>query len=357
MRVIVNCKWMAQGLTGTQRFASELTKDLNHLDGADVVLAVPADAVIPDWAAETFQIHRSKFRGILFEQVALPLISTNAFLVNLGGPAPILKREQLVTMHDASFVHLPETYSKMFVTWYRVLYKVLSRRARCLVTVSNFSANELARFLGIPVERFSVISNGADHVLPVSVRKPDAPLPARPFALCVGTLARHKNLRPTVESLSSAGIATVVVGASGNARVFSSNSTSFTESEIYVMGRIDDEELKWLYLHATALVFPSLYEGFGLPVVEAQQCGCPVISSDVASLPEVGGAGAAFFSPSSVTDVPELFNRIHNDTVFRETLIAAGAVNVERYQWAGSRDKLKALIGRCVEGKKGSRIV
>ena len=135
--------------------------------------------------------------------------------------------------------------------------------------------------------------NGADHVDGVVATQPDLSAypvlsTGEPWVLCVGTFARHKNLGPALDALEAAGIASIVVGARGSAAVFAEADIG-RWSRAHIAGRLSDEELVWLYGHATALVFPSLYEGFGIPVVEAQRLGCPVVALDTGPMREVGG--------------------------------------------------------------------
>ncbi|MCQ1957269.1 glycosyltransferase family 4 protein [Arthrobacter sp. zg-Y826] len=336
---------MGQELTGTQRYASELTRRVVLPGGSRPVLVVPSDAVVPEWAQDEFLVHRSRYRGILFEQLALPLLTFGSLLVNLGGPAPILKRKQIVTMHDASFVRLPETYSRRFVLWYKFLYRSVAKSARQILTVSRFSAGELAEFLNIPVSELRVVPNGSDHMDDLPTRRPDLNIKEdQPYALCVGTLAKHKNLKPVVDKLRDAGVTVVIVGAAGSSRVFQSEG-GVSDDRVIVAGRIDDAELKWLYSHATALVFPSLYEGFGLPIVEAQRCGCAVISSDRASLTEVGGSGAVYFPAGSPSTAAEIYDRIQSDQDFRTNLVAEGHRNADRFAWDASASSLSQIIG------------
>lgn len=344
MTTFINCKWMGQDVTGTQRFAAEIGRRLVSAGGGKPVLVLPANAVVPSWAKDGYVLIRSRFSGTVFEQIALPLITRGQLLVNLGGPAPMMKHRQIVTMHDASFVRLPETYSRQFVAWYKFMYRVLSKLARHVITVSAFSAGELRSFLKRPAYPMDVVPNGSNHMQDIEAVDPGLSFAAdEPFALCVGTLAKHKNLVPVVSEFSKSGIPVVVVGAAGNSRVFSSD-TGYDARGVVVAGRLTDGELKWLYMKATALVFPSLYEGFGLPVVEAQRCGCPVISSDHASLPEVGGAASLYYDPVHPEAAVQAFRKLVSDDVFRDRIIESGYMNSLRYTWEASAGIVNNLI-------------
>ena len=228
---------------------------------------------------------------------------------------------------------------------------MLSRRAVRVLTVSQFSADELEGVLHLDRSRVSVVPNGADHVDRVVAARPDlAAYPGlesqTPWVLCVGTFARHKNLGPALDALEAAGVTSVVVGARGSAAVFAGADTD-RWSRAHIAGRLSDEELVWLYGHATALVFPSLYEGFGIPVVEAQRLGCPVIALDTGPMREVGGDAALLCDPSHPEQVVEALRRLVEELGFRAQTIEAGRRNAERFRWDASADRLEDALAEA----------
>lgn len=337
----INGKWLSQPVTGTQRYAGEMVRRI--LDGLPrpVTLHIPRDAEPPPWLPPDVRVRRSPLAGTLFEQVWLPWAGRRQLLVSLGGPAPVVAGRQVVTMHDASVFRFPDTYSGVFGAWYRLMYRVLARRATAIVTVSRFSASELAAVLGAPVERFVVAGNGSDHVDQVRAARPDLPRLDESFVLCVGTFARHKNLAETLGLFDSAGIRSVVVGASGGDRVFQSERREAWQLATFA-GRLADEEVVWLYEHARCLVFPSRYEGFGLPVVEAQRKGCPVIALAAASIPEVAGEGAILVERTE--DLPAAVGLLDRDPCVRDALEEAGRANADRRLWRDSAATVLDLI-------------
>jgi len=333
--VMINGKWLSAQPSGMQRYAGEVAKRVLELDPAARVV-VPRDAVLPEWLPAARVIH-CRSRGIVFEQVWLPWHARGAMLLNLAGPAPIIKRDQLVVMHDVTPARYPKTFSRAFVLWYSVLYRVLARRVRHLATVSEFSRGELAEVLDVDPSRFALAPNGHEHAFAARADADEITLGTElaahatdDYVLCIGNLTPSKNLAPVTRALAAAGIPVVVVGAAGSRRVFA-QAGPLDGPGIHLAGRLSDGELALLLRNARALVFPSLYEGFGLPLVEAQALGCPVIASDRASIPEVAGEGALYFDPMRPQDAVARVNELVPDE--RRRLVAGGRRNIARFSW------------------------
>ncbi|MFM6851605.1 MAG: glycosyltransferase family 4 protein [Terrabacter sp.] len=346
----VNGRFLSQATTGTQRYALELTTRLAERYRDRVVVHVPKGTRVPEEIAARARVRESRSRGQAFEQVVLPWLARRDLLLSLGGPAPVLARRQVATLHDVSVFRHPQTYSRGFRVWYRGMYRVLARRADRVLTVSSFSAGELEAVLGVPVSRVSVVPNGSDHVDRFSPSQPDlGGVEARltdgaPWVLCVGTFARHKNLAPVLDALEVAGISSVVVGARGGSRVFA-DVGEVRWARATFAGRLTDDELAWLYGRATALVFPSLYEGFGIPVVEAQRLGCPVVALRAGPMAEVAGDGAVLCDPAEPQQVVGAVGEIAADPACRAALVESGRRNAERYTWDHSADLLEQALG------------
>lgn len=334
--VHVNGKWLAQNITGTQRYAGEMVRALAEGGRVRLVVHVPAGASVPGWMrSAAVDVRDAPLRGQLFEQVYLPFATRGKLLLNFAGPAPLIKRRQLVTMHDANTFRFRRSYRRAFVAFYAVMYWTLARTARQLVTVSEFSAAELADVLGVSAQRFLVAPCAADSLSTVEPVRPDLAAGCEHY-LVVGTLAVHKNLVAPVEALAESGRRTVVVGAAGDDQVFSRAQSM--DGRAVVAGRLTDAELAWLYRNSLALVFPSKYEGFGLPPLEAQVMGCPVVCSNAASLPEVCGDGALYFDPDDMNTLIAQLDRLENDSGLVADLRHRGTLNARRFSWAKSAD-------------------
>ncbi|WP_234835054.1 glycosyltransferase family 4 protein [Mycolicibacterium stellerae] len=315
-----------------------------------MVVHVPAGAAVPDWMrTDGIEVRRAPLSGQLFEQIYLPIATMGKLLLNFAGPAPILKRRQLVTMHDATTFRYRRTFRPAFVAFYTVMYWILARTARQLITVSHFSAGELADVLGVSVDRFLVAPCAADSLLSGDPIRPDLEHDGDRY-LVVGTLARHKNLIGPVVALAESGRTTVVVGVAGDSQVFA--KTQSMDGVAVIAGRLSDDELAWLYRNSRALVFPSKYEGFGLPPLEAQVLGCPVISSNAASLPEVCGDGALYFDPDDNRSLIEALDRLENDDELADELRRRGAANARRFSWENSANVVADCIRQSQPGRR-----
>jgi glycosyltransferase involved in cell wall biosynthesis len=337
----INGKWLSQTMTGTQRYANEIVKAIVSCDRLDVVVHVPADAVPPKWMSHRrVEIRRSRFKGIAFEQIYLPIATYGELLVNLAGPAPLVKRRQLVTMHDATTFRHPQTFRISFVAFYYAMYGLLGRTADHLVTVSEFSARELADVLSISVDRFVVVPCAADTLHQVTPVRPALELEDKHY-LVVGTPAQHKNLAMPVAAMAKSGRQVVVVGVSDR-QVFSAASS--LDDDALLAGRLTDEELAWMYRNAAALVFPSKYEGFGLPPLEAQLLGCPVVCSAAASMPEVCGDGALYFDPEDTATLLAQLDRIDTEHGLADDMRNRGIRNARRFTWDASAGRIIGLL-------------
>ena len=326
----VNGKWLAQSPSGTQRYATEVLQAYLRLcDHPDLTLIVPKDAAIPEWAAGLHAV-RSRLRGTAFEQLALPWLSRRQHLYSMAGPAPLLKRDQTMVMHDAMPFRIPESYRRTFVLWYLLMYGVLSRTAARVLTVSAFSRSELARTLHVPEKRFEVAPCGADHLAPGDAVGYAPPFPTGTFALIVGNLAPHKNVGPATAALGDAGVPVAVVGA---AQQVHRRESVDERATVRYLGRVDDAHLDRLYADAGVLVAPSRYEGFGIPVVEAGRAGCPAVYALGSALTEVAGSGGVGFPADDLAECVRLVKAVLADPQWRAQLAERARANAQRFTW------------------------
>jgi glycosyltransferase involved in cell wall biosynthesis len=336
MTVFVNGKWLAQSASGTQRYATEVMRVVSSTPAASqITLVLPEDAIEPPWAS-SFPIVRSRFRGVFFEQVALPWLTRGRHLYSLSGPAPILKRDQTVVLHDASPFRFPSTFRLAFRIWHGLIYGVLSRTAKRALTVSSFSRAELAAVLGLPQARFELAPCAADHIEPQPLTIAAEPLPFErgSYALIVGNLAPHKNVSAAVAALADAGVPVAVVGGAQHVQHVFRGVHLEARDNVRLLDRVEDRQLQQLYAGAAVLVAPSRYEGFCIPIIEAGKLGCPTVFATGSAMTEVAGDGGLSFDPNDMGQCVELVKRIISEPAMRENLSAKARANAQRFSWA-----------------------
>lgn len=343
-KIYINGRFLTQSLTGVQRYALELIKAFDRMVENEsqafrgwtfTVLAPPGKLNAPDLKHIAIR-QVGPLSGHLWEQAVLPWHTADGFLLNLCNTGPLLKRRQAVTLHDAAVYAVPETYSLLFRAWYKVLFRTLGITARTIWTCSQFSRKQLIEYCKIKPSKLQVIYHGKEHLL----ETPPAPgfLEAkgitRPYVLAVSSMSPNKNFRSIVQALERIGTTDydVVIAGGTNPKVFKTPETSLPDNVKY-LGYVAEEELRTLYDHASCFVFPSFYEGFGFPPLEAMACGCPVIASRAASLPEVCGEAVLYCDPHSPDDIAEQIRRMMGDAELRTRLSAKGRAQAQRFTW------------------------
>jgi len=347
--IAINGRFLTQRTTGVQRVAGEILRALDVLAGegrAPPMLIIAPQGADAPWLQHITLQHAGQGGGQFWEQRALPVAARGALLLNLGNTAPILAgRNQAVVIHDAGAFDTPDSYSFAFRSWYRVLHRALVLRGARIITVSDFSRARLAHWLHLDPASIGVMPEGAEHIL----REPaDATVLARHglkpgcYALAVGTGAAHKNLgllSAAASWLQAHGLVLAAAGAR-DASVFAGAAGA---SAMRALGRVSDGELRALYQHAACLLFPSRYEGFGLPPLEAMVCGCPVVAARAASVPEVCGDAALWFDPASPESLVAALERLPAEA---DRLRVAGLARAESFTWRRAALTLLGLLGK-----------
>lgn len=234
----------------------------------------------------------------------------------------------VVTVHDLAVFRRPEAFPPWTRTYSRVVVPRVVRNASVVVAVSEFTAGELEALLGIPRSRIRVVPNAVDPVF-----TPDGPRADGDYVLAVGTLEPRKNLARTIAAARRVGVELRVAGSRGWGGVDASGrGVTWIDSP-------SDEELAALYRGARCVAYPSLYEGFGIPVLEAMACGAPVVTSRGGATEEVGGGAAVLVDPA---DVASIAAGIESAEARRDELRAAGLERARAYSWDDSAQKLLA---------------
>ncbi|MEQ8814803.1 MAG: glycosyltransferase family 1 protein [Thalassobaculum sp.] len=363
--VYVNGRFLAQRQTGVQRAAAELVTALDGLLSSDgrspLTVLAPPDADTGRLRLDGTTVRRiGRCTGYAWEQWELPRAAGGSLLINLGNTAPLLHRRNAILIHDASVFDRPDGYGWKFRTAMRWLLPVLARRAEALFTVSRFSADRLAAHGIANRHGCTVLPSGTEHVARLAV---DGGAPARHglepgrYVLFVGSPHPNKNLAGALAAIGRVGdpgLRLAVVGAA-DPRVFAADAPAAARpgDRAVFLGAVDDAEMAGLYAGALALLFPSYYEGSGLPPLEAMALGCPVIASDRASIPEVCGDAARLVDPDDPADMAAAIDRLAADDPARDDLIARGHARAGLFTWRAAAERLAATLG--LAGRPTSR--
>lgn len=345
--IVVNGRFATQNLTGVQRYARGITRQLLERDDVEVV-APAEETILPEYADLPIT-GIGRLTGHAWEQISLPRYAKKrgALLLNLGSTGPAFMRRQIVTNHDITYVRYPESFTRSFRLLYRALTPILLRRALGVITVSEFSRREISSFYQVSPDKFAVVPNAVD----AQFSRGQASTP-QGYLLAVSSPSAHKNFARLLEayaSLPHPRRALLIVGSTAPAMV---RPDLAEDPDVRFVGRVTDDELVHIYRGAAAFIFPSLYEGFGIPPLEAQACGVPVIASRIPSQEEVLGDSAVYVDPMSVDEIAGAIESVLAASVDeRAELIKRGLRNVQRYSWSRSADAVSDILRYATTGE------
>jgi glycosyltransferase involved in cell wall biosynthesis len=356
-RIAINGRFLTQTASGVQRFASEAIKAIDALleteayrafKGRIEILAPPKAR---DFPLKHIPLRRcGRSNGYLWEQIEFPLHAAGALLLNLCMLGPVAVRRQIVVVHDATVKALPSNFAWRFRTAYGALIPLLCRRAALAVTVSEFSRREIGRLYGVDSARMPVCSEGGDHITAQPADETVIErlgLSGRKFFISVGANSSNKNISMLAAAFARAKLDNTLLVLTGKRDPAVFGRLGEVESaSVKNVGHVSDAELRALYEHALALAFPSRYEGFGLPPVEAMMCGCPVIISDQPALLEVAGDAALHCGMDDVAGLAHLLRDVAGKPELRARLAQAGRARAGQFTWVATA---RRLLDYCIE--------
>lgn len=268
-----------------------------------------------------------------------------------GGPQSSTPR--IITFHDLSFIHYPQFFSLKQRLWHRWQnWASQAKQAAHIIAVSEYTKSDLVNFLKIPEEKITVIYSGIgpEFLMPNTYHLSPK---TRPYFLFLGTMEPRKNIRVLIKAFDLVkqdvrfkDHELVIAGRPGYRakEVYKTAAESPYSENIRFLSNVSDTDRMNLYSNARAFVFPSWFEGFGFPPLEAQACGVPVIASDRTSLPEILGSSALYFSPWRTGELADQMKRIETDSKVRDNIVSAGAANVKKFTWLAAAAKLMNIF-------------
>lgn len=316
-------RWI--GDHGIGRFARHVLADLDYrpvtLDGHP---AAPLDA---------WRLSR-----------ALSGLTCNDLFFSPGYNSPLFCTSPFIfSIHDLSHIYCPENSSPLIRFYYATVMKRACQRALSILTVSEFTRTQIVDWSGVPAEKVFKVGCGID---PAYHPAEDCYGLQFPYFLCVSNRKRHKNEPRLVEAFARADLPGMHLVFTGGPTAELANCIEHFQvtQRVYFAGAVPETRLPSLYRSAEALVFPSLYEGFGLPILEAMGCGTPVVTANVTAMPEVAGGAALLVDPTSVEQIARAMEQIASDTTLRQQLRHKGLIRSAEFSWARTAARVRELI-------------
>jgi glycosyltransferase involved in cell wall biosynthesis len=315
MKIVVNARFLTQPLSGVQRYAIECSRQIKKLH-PEVTFVAPKNILHKDIAKELNVIVTGFNTGHLWEQFDLPFYLARKGsppLVSLANTGPILYSSNYITIHDLAFYHHPEWNSKKFSAWYNILIPRLAHGSRHIFTVSETIREEINKYYKVPLAKISVTYNGISQNMMAS--KPQHPVTKEKIILSVGTFNIRKNHQNLVAGYLASdlrnGYQLVLIGDKNKVfRESGLDERMVTDDNIKIYEIVNEQELIDIFHRAEIVTSLSLYEGFGIPLLEGLYNGCKILCSDIPVYHELYDSYATFCDPLNIENVSKSLNII-----------------------------------------------
>jgi glycosyltransferase involved in cell wall biosynthesis len=342
-KIAVNTRGLAQPITGVQRYTREIVKQLD-----DKIIAYAPKRPC------------ANITGHLWEQFVLPRQLQGELLWSPANTGPISYPKQVLTIHDVAPLENPNWFNFRFRSWYKFMWRHLATDVLKIITVSKFSANRIMHHLNIPSNKIEVVYCGVSHdeFFPrtrADLEKitPQLKLPKNVrYILSLSSLAPSKNTVSVikawgrvVEHLPSDVFLLMVGGQSSIAPKLALNELP---PRVIFLGYVSDNYLPILYSNSMAFIYPSCYEGFGLPIIEAMASGTPTIVSNLCSIPEVVGDAAIMINPYSIDDIATAIKQIIFDNSLKAEYISKGLEHSKLFSWGSTTNQIYTILNNLL---------
>lgn len=371
IRIGINIRFIQTTISGIGKYVLELMKGLAQIDNENkydlyeyshTKVLHPIEKKNFSYVIPTFNTKIRSFR-IFLEQFLFTMFIKKQKLDVFHGPSfmlPIfkpLKTKCVITVHDLTFLRYQESFTFETKLYYKIFFKRSINNADMIIADSQATKDDLMLYFHVPKNKIKVIYLGVDKAFtPVAdkfhiakVQKKYA-LPKK-FFLFTGLLSPRKNIEGVLRAFNSLNIDLykeyhfVIVGGKGwlYDPIFKYVEKHNLKERVHFTGYIDAGDLPVFYTLAEALVFPSFYEGFGLPILEAMACGCPVITSNISSMPEVAGDAALLVDPKNSQNILAAMEKIVSDKELRKELVKKGYEQAKKFTWEKTAEETLAL--------------
>ncbi len=374
VRVYINGRFLQQPITGVQRYARELLAawDRMLVSGEIGGQGIEFRVLAPRGPIAMPKLERIRLRqvgrlgGHLWTQIELPFFARDGLLFSPGNIHPLFSLGRMggvVTVHDLAYAAYPDAYSKAFRLLYSLLVPAALRRADAVITVSDAEKTHILGRHPVANGRIHAVHLGAPNgrAAGEGTSASNETSANRPFVLWVGTLIARKNPQGVIDAVARVSQDTpldlIVAGASQPGLLKGGLSLpQELQGRVHFHGQINDiAGLRRLYESAIALVFPSFYESFGLPPLEAMRFGCPVIASDIPALREICGDAALYADPRQPADIARRIRGLLNDPALRAELRERGLRRAAFFTWERCARETFTILSRVLEQRQSSR--
>lgn len=278
-------------------------------------------------------------------KLTIYLFFNKNFFFSPGFNAPFFfLHRTAITIHDLNHIDVDANTSFLKKLYYNIVLKRACRKAALIFTVSEFSKGRIVDWSGINPDKVKVVYNGVSSAFHQDVQPY---LPGFPYIFIVGNRKLHKNEDRALRAFAQANIDKnihVLFSGKPSDQLVNTAKELQIEDRVKFLGRLSEDELASTYKGALCLLFPSLYEGFGLPVIEAMACGTPVITSNTTSLVEIANNSCELIDPTKIEQISKAIEKILDNIELRKKYVEYGLINIQAYKWCDSKERLKNYL-------------
>lgn len=352
--IYINGRFLLQKQTGVNRFAYEICLALIN-QKIEFILLCPNGKINECYDVSKFTVIFCGFgKSHVWEQLSLPLCfwkmkSKNNILVNFTGIGPIIVGKKIMTIHDLAFMVNSSWYSFIYSALYKLLTPLSVSTSKKILTVSEFSKNEIVRLMSVKPNRISVIYNAVSSSFKNIGNLSSYKETKTKYILAVSSIDPRKNFNRLLKAfsmLNDIDIKLYVIG--GQNKIYSTSveelCNGIPKDRIEWLGYVSDRKLIEYYTNASVFIYPSLYEGFGIPPLEAMSCGVPTIVSDIPPLREVCGDASLYVDPNDESDISQKIRLLLSDVDLQKKLRNGGFERCKSFDWNKSASKLVSVI-------------